>query len=237
MPTKACGMSKKLRDVAARFRGRVDQVLAGDSWGGFPASSGRAGSAGGHAAFLGRGAVRGPHERRGPPPTAGNLVLEAEGSFADFQKEHGKFFKSLTALKAFPVKDLRVARMDALKLGGSVPAWELGFEELELRGEVSRPYVVLQCSPSLPDVPAQALAGVELELDDVHGQVYDLYKGGRPFAELERLSFGKVKGKNLECTLELRLRLAEAAHHNPDHRYKDATVKLKTRIPFATGFV
>ena len=182
--------------------------------------------------------------RRGDPiwgeqaPTglSKTLTLEAEGSFAEFLKEHQKFFKSLTALKKFPIDLLSIDRMDTLTLGGAGSAYEIGFAEYRLGSESFRPYLILHDGPRLPGTVAE-LQNTTLTFDEKpEGQMYDLYREGRPSVELLSMSFGKIKGKSIDCVLELKLGLAEIAQRNPEHRYKDATCKLKTRISVAEGF-
>lgn len=46
----------------------------------------------------------------------------------------------------------------------------------------------------------------------------------------------RVQKNDIECVLELKIGLAEFAHHNPSHRYRDATVKLKTQLSLQDGF-
>ena len=180
------------------------------------------------------GGVEGP-----PPGTAKTLILEAEGSFPEFQKEHQKFFRCLTALKKFPTNLLTIERMDTLILGGSPAAFEIGFAPYQMDGQTWRPYLILQDGPALPAGTVQELQGLKLAIDAKNppeGKMYDLYREGRPPAEIVSMSFGKIKGKTIDCTLELKLALAEIADHNPEHRYKDVVCKLKTRIPVAEGF-
>lgn len=175
----------------------------------------------------------------GPPPkSAGSvLILPATCPLADFQKEHQKYWKSLTAPKKFPTKLLALERLDQLTLGGSSSSYEIGFAPYQLDDRTQRPYLILEDGPSLPDVPVSDLEGLSLQLEEpLHGRMYDLYPEGRPFASLVSMRFGKIRKNEIECLLELKIELAEIAHHNPSHRYRDATVKLKTKLSLQDGF-
>ncbi len=175
------------------------------------------------------------HEGAPPKCTGDVLKLLATCSLSDFQKEQQKYWKSLTAPKKFPTELLVLDRMDVLTLGGSGSSYEIGFAPYQLDGYTQRPYVIFEDGPCLPEVPVSELEGVAVEFEEsLEGRMYDLYPGGRPFVELVSMRFGKVKRNEIECVLELKIGLAEIAHHNPSHRYRDATVKLKTKLSVHT---